>query len=244
MKQRITALLLALGLTVGLAACSPKTPAPEGGDVSPSPDVTEAVSPTPDVTPDPDPTEGVSTQQPDVTELPDKGTPPPEGTSAPIGDPTAPPDTAQPTPTPAETPAPDPVEPSDTPSIAVPAASEVYAAVAKSAGETTATMDASSVLENFYDLSADDLEDYVLYIPELSANIEEIFIVRAKSGKAGTVKSACQSRLAQLQEDADMYPATGAYVASYQLVTEGDWVLFCVCPDASGAVKAFKDCVK
>lgn len=243
MKQRITASLLALGLTVGLAACAPKTPVPDE-TVSPSPDATEAVSPSPDATPDPDPTEGVSTQQPDVTELPDKGTPPPEVTSTPIGDPTAPPDTAQPAPTPAETPAPDPVEPSDTPSIAVPAASEVYAAVSKSAGDTTATMDASSVMENFYDLSADDLEDYVLYIPELSANIEEIFIVRAKPGKASAVKSACETRLAQLQEDADMYPATGAYVASYQLVTEGDWVLFCVCPDSSGAVKAFKNCVE
>lgn len=242
MKQRITASLLALGLTVGLAACSPKTPAPDE-TASPSPDATETVSPTPDVTPDPDPTEGDSTQQPDVTELPDKGTPPPEVTSAPIGDPTAPPDTAQPTPTPAETPAPDPVEPSDTPSIANSAAN-VYAAVAKSAGDTTATMDASSVLENFYDLSADDLEDYVLYIPELSANIEEIFIARAKPGKASAVKSACEGRLSQLQDDADMYPATGAYVANYQLVTEGDWVLFCVCPDSAGAVKAFQDCVR
>ena len=242
MKQRITASLLALGLTVGLAACAPKAPVPDE-TVSPSPDPTEMVSPSPDVTPDPDPTEGVSTQQPDVTELPDKGTPPPEVTSAPIGDPTAPPDTAQPTPTPAETPAPDPAEPSDTPSVANSAAN-VYAAVAKSAGETTATMDASSVMENFYDLSADDLEDYVLYIPELSANIEEIFIARAKSGKAGTVKSACEGRLAQLQDDAEMYPATGGYVADYQLVTEGDWVIFCVCPDAAGAVKAFQDCVR
>lgn len=242
MKQRITASLLALGLTVGLAACAPKAPVPDE-TVSPSPDPTEMVSPSPDVTPDPDPTEGVSTQQPDVTELPDKGTPPPEVTSAPIGDPTAPPDTAQPTPTPAETPAPDPAEPSDTPSIANSAAN-VYAAVSKSAGDTTATMDASSVMENFYDLSADDLEDYVLYIPELSANIEEIFIARAKSGKAGTVKSACESRLAQLQEDADMYPATGAYVADYKLVAEGDWVIFCVCPDSAGAVKAFQSAVK
>lgn len=242
MKQRITASLLALGLTVGLAACAPKAPVPDE-TVSPSPDPTEMVSPSPDVTPDPDPTEGVSTQQPDVTELPDKGTPPPEVTSAPIGDPTAPPDTAQPTPTPAETPAPDPAEPSDTPSIANSAAN-VYAAVAKSAGDTTATMDASSVMENFYDLSADDLEDYVLYIPELSANIEEIFIARAKSGKAGTVKSACEGRLAQLQEDADMYPATGAYVADYKLVAEGDWVIFCVCPDSAGAVKAFQSAVK
>ena len=77
MKQRIAALILALGLTAGLAACGPKTPAPEDETLSPSPAITEAVSPTPDVTPGPDPTEGDPTVEPDVTDLPDKGTPPP-----------------------------------------------------------------------------------------------------------------------------------------------------------------------
>ncbi len=247
MKQRIAALILALGLTAGLAACGPKTPAPEDETLSPSPAITEAVSPTPDVTPGPAPTEGDPTVEPDVTDLPDKGTPPPADPSQDVtvskpGDPDY--VDPKPTPTPVETPAPDPVEPSDTPSIAVPAASEVYAAVAKSAGDTTANMDASSVLENFYSLSASDLEDFVLYIPEFSANIEEIFIARAKSGKAADVKTACEGRLDQLQDDAETYPATGGYVADYKLVTEGDWVLFCVCPDSAGAVKTFQDCLK
>lgn len=34
MKQRIAALILALGLTAGLAACGPKTPAPEDETLS------------------------------------------------------------------------------------------------------------------------------------------------------------------------------------------------------------------
>lgn len=244
MKQRITALFLALGLTAGLAACTggqePQAPAPD-----PSQDIAvtdPAATPIPDKgTPPPEYTHHPDDHTPEVTHHPDDHTP--EVTHHPDDHhPEVPANTPSPTPEP--TPEPDPSEPSDTPSIAVPAANEVYAAVSKSAGNTTATMDASSVLENFYDLSADDLEDYVLYIPELSANIEEIFIVRAKPGKASAVKSACESRLTQLQDDAEMYPATGAYVANYQLVTEGDWVLFCVCPDSAGAVKAFQDCVR
>ena len=37
MKQRIAALILALGLTAGLAACGPKTPAPEDETLPPPP---------------------------------------------------------------------------------------------------------------------------------------------------------------------------------------------------------------
>lgn len=236
MKHRITALLLALGLTVSLAACAEKLPE-RTDDPAPS----QAATQTPEGTPLPDPTETVPTVEPEESAIPDKGTPPPEGTREPIGDPTAPAVTPAPTPTPVET---APAEPSDTPSIAVPAASEVYSAVSKSAGDTTATMDASSVLENFYNLSADDLEDYVLYIPELSANIEEIFIARAKSGKVDTVKAACQSRLDGMKEEGAFYPGTGVYLDSAKIETSGDWVILCVCPDSAGAVKAFQGCVK
>lgn len=235
MKHRITALLLALGLTAGLAACAPKEPAPSES-LSPSPEVTQTVTPDPD----PIPTGDVPTVDPEGTDLPDKGTPPPESNS-PMVDPTAPAVTPAPTPTPAET---APAEPSDTPSIAVPAASEVYSAVSKAAGDTTATMDASAVLENFYNLSADDLEDFAFYIPELSANIEELFIARVKEGKLDTVKAACQSRLDGMKEEGAFYPGTGVYLDSAKIETQGDWIILCVCPDSAGAVKAFQDCVK
>ena len=241
--NRLLALGLALGLTVSLAACGSK--AAEEDSVSPSPEVSDPTgAPTETVTQEP--TDSVAPTHPETpapgetdeptnapaTSTPDCNTPVPEtpGTSEPIGDPTAP---ATPEPTPEVTPAP-----------AAMTAAEVYSAVSKSAGETSATMDASAVMENFYNLSADDLEDFVLYIPEASANIEEIFIVKAKSGKVSDVKAACESRLQGLREDAEFYPATGAYVADYKLETQGDWVMFCVCPDSAGAVKAFKDCLK
>lgn len=229
MKHRIAALLLALGLTVSLAACADRLPQ-QTADPAPSSVVDPAGTPVPA------PTEAVSTQQPDVTDLPDKGTPPPE-----TGEPTAPAATPEPTPTPAET---APAEPSDTPSIAVLAASEVYSAVAKASGDTTATMDASAVLENFYNLSTGDLEDFAFYIPELSANMEEFFIARVKEGKLDSVKAACQSRLDGMKEEGAFYPGTAAYLDSAKIETEGDWIILCVCPDSAGAVKAFRSAVK
>lgn len=249
MKQRFLALLLVLGLTVGLAACGGE---PAAGEVSPSPDITvspaspipEDTQPTdapvtdtqaPEETPSPDATEG-ATQAPDVTDVPDKGTPAPAETSAPTAAATpAPADTATPSPTPAPTP--------DAPAASATAA-DVYAAVAAAAGETSATMDASAVFENFYNLSTDDLEDFAFYLPELSAYTEEFFIGHAKSGKVDAVKAACQSRLDGLKEEGAFYPATALYLDDAKIVTQGDWVLLCVCPDAAGAVKAFQDSVK
>lgn len=235
MKQRILALLLALGLAVGLTACGPKTPAPDK-TVSPSVEPTEAVTPVPD------PTEGVSTQQPDVTELPDKGTPPPEADPTQLPGNIVSPD-EQPSPTPAEMPAPDPVEPSDTPSIAIPAASTVYDAVSAVTGSGNLS-DMSEVMDQFYNISTGDLEDFVFYMPAMNATIEEIFIGRAKPGKADAVKAACQSRLDGLREDGEFYPDTGIYLDGAKVDTSGDWVILAVCDNADSAVKAFKDAVK
>lgn len=230
MKLRITALALAAALALGLASCG--APAPQEPEPSPSAEVTLApATPTPGETAQPsqspEPSESAEPQETPSIQ-------PTAGPTAPaIGDPTAPP--AEPSGEP---------EPSDTPSIAAPTASEVYTAVAQAAGETSATMDASAVLENFYNLSTDDLEDYVLYIPELSANTEELFIARVKEGKLDSVKAACQSRLDGMKEDGAFYPGTGIYLDGAKIETAGDWILLCVCPDSAGAVKAFQSAVK
>lgn len=237
MKHRILALGLALCMMAGLAACGGGS---DGGDVQPTPDPSESVTASPAGTVEP-------------TDIPDKGTPAPsepaeaspsatpdEESPAPSAKPSATPKpSAEPTPAPTAEP-----EPSDTPSIAIPAASTVYDAVAQSAGGTTATMDASAVLETFYGVAAGDLEDFVFYMPELSAYTEEFFIARAKAGKVDSVKAACQSRLDSLKEEGATYPTAAIYLDSAKIVTEGDWVMLCVCPDPSGAVKAFQDCVK
>lgn len=141
---------------------------------------------------------------------------------------------------PVQTPEP---EPENTPAASALTAQDVYAAVYAAAGGNS-TMDASAYMDAFYNLTADDLADHALYMPEMSVNIEEIFIARAKDGKLDAVKAACELRQKGMAEDAEFYPATGAYVADYQLVTNGDWVMFCVCENYNDAVTAFNDAVK
>ena len=142
------------------------------------------------------------------------------------------------TPPPEATPEPTPEAPAT-----VVTAADVYGKVFPVAS-SQATMDASFVLEDFYTISESDLEDFVLYIPETSTTIEEIFIAKVASGKLDSVKAACEERQGMMADDAALYPATGGYVESYQLVTQGDWLLFCVCGDAASAVTAFRDALK
>lgn len=258
--KRLLALLLALGLTATLAACGGNTPATPDDTaapdaVLPSPDITQAVTLAPDPTPTMIPVEG-----PDATTIPDKGTPPPDAPSQDVtilhpGDPGY--VTPEPTPAP---PAPDPVA-TPQPPVATPQPSQepapsesttsVTAAVLYKAWVTTshtfpsaALSDMSSVLENFYDLDSADLEDFVLYMPAMSSSMEEIFIAKAKPGKASTVKTACQSRLEDLKEDAELYPATAGNLDIAKLETVGDWVVLAVCATPGNLVKIVQDAVK
>lgn len=128
-----------------------------------------------------------------------------------------------------------------TPVDKAPSAAEVYTTVSAAAGGTSATTNFTDSLDSFYDIQTSDLEDFVLYIPAISTTLEEIFVARVKPGKMDAVKSACQSRLQSLQENAEFYPDTGAYVSEAKLVTSGNWVMLCVVPNASGAVNAFQN---
>ncbi len=146
--------------------------------------------------------------------------------------------TPAPTPQPIETPG-----PSAAPVESLLTAAGVYETVSAAAGGD-AMSDVSFALEDYYSLSAADLDDYVLYMPDMSATIQEIFIAKVGSGRMDAVKAACESRQKGMAEDAQFYPATGTYVDSYQLVTSGDWVLFCVCETPDAAVEAFNNCTK
>lgn len=223
---RLSALALTGAMTLSLCACSPKepaaTPTPEA---TVTPGVVESIAPT--ATPEAQPTESINVVTPpaetDAVVKPLESQAPVQ-TSAP---------TAEPTQAPSEA-------PSEAPADDLTAA-DVYAKVSAVAGGNPMS-DASFVLEEFYNLSAGDLEDYILAMPDMSTAIEEIFIAKVKSGKMDSVKAACQSRQQGMAEDAAIYPATGGYVANYQLVTNGDWILFCVCENASSAASAFNGC--
>lgn len=160
--------------------------------------------------------------------------------------------TAKPTPTaqvtPAQTQKPEPTpapqeteKPQETPAALT--AQSVYEKVA-AAGGISGFVDTSFALDAYYSLTGEELDEYVLYMPDMSTDIQEVFVARAAAGKLETVKSACQSRQQGLKEQAEFYTGTGNYIDSYQLLTQGDWVLFYVGPGAESAANAFTGCTK
>ncbi len=236
MKNRFLPLALAGALILTLAACgggSAETPTP-APTVPAAEDTTTPVPAAEDTTTPIPAAEDTTTPVPaqeDTTkpaEAVESGAPSPKPTN-----------TVQSHPI--ETPEPS-VEPSAEPETSLTAA-DVYAAVSAKAGGS-AMVDSSFALDAYYAISADDLEDFVLYMPDMSANIEEIFIAKVKSGKMDAVKTACEGRQKGMAEDAAFYPDTGTYVDGYQLVTNGDWLLFCVCENPADAVSAFNGCTK
>ncbi len=158
-----------------------------------------------------------------------------------------------PTPTAAPTPAPTApatVEPVETPAQespeaqpTAPTAQSVYTSVA-AAGGISGFVDTSFALDAYYSLTEGDLADYALYQPDMSTSLQEVFVARAAQGKLETVKAACQSRQQGLKEEAEFYTDTGSYIDSYQLVTQGDWVLLYIGPNADAAASAFQSAVK
>ena len=221
MKNHISLPALALcgAMVLTLAACGPKTP-----DPTPTPETSE----TPNVVESVKPSETPETVEPQPTESINVVTPPAETDTVvkPLE-----------TQTPEATPEP---APSDAPASSLTAA-DVYAKVSAAAGGNPMS-DVGFVLEDFYNLSASDLEDFVFYMPELSATTEEIFIAKVKSGKLDTVKSACESRQQSMKDDGAMYPSAAVYVEASQIVTNGDWIMFAVVAEPDGAVAAFNNC--
>lgn len=224
---RLTALALAGAMTLSLlCACG-------GGKPEPTPEATVESTLAAESEAPEESVQVTETAEPEETvEATAEATAQATLTPSAIPEPTKAPETAKPT-----------AEPTEAPAEKVPTASEVMAKVSAVAGGN-AMSDVSFALEDFYNLSESDLEDYVLYMPDMSTAIEEIFVARVKDGKLDSVKSACQSRQKGMAEEAAFYATTGAYVDSYKLVTNGNWLLFCVCENAGKAVNAFNDCTK
>ena len=244
MKHRTLLTLAAAGaLLLALPACSPKEP-----EATPTPDplptesmnvivTTPEAQPTESMnvivtSPEPDPTESVNVIAPEESDNPVK----PLESQGPVQ--SHPVETQTPAPTAEPTPEPTPEAPA-----ASLTAADAYAKVSAVAGGN-AMSDMGFVLEEFYNLSTDDLEDFAFYMPEMSATNEEIFIAKVKSGKMDAVKEACESRHQGLKEEGAMYPTAAEYVESARIVTNGDWIMFAVVANPAEAESAFNDYTK
>lgn len=231
-RTRLSALALSGALSLSLlTACSSKdsdpTPSPE--DTAPA--ITEPV----------EESETPETGLPVETLTPDtEDTPAPENT--PVADPVV---SQIPSEKPVTTPAP---TATPEPSQEVSEGSKVQAAW----DAITAQIELPALeglnddfLSELYGIDPADLVDYVAQIPMMNVTATEFFLAQVKDGKMDTVKAALQSRQATLEAEWQQYlPEQLELVKNYRLVTQGNYVMFCVSYEADAAVSIFNSTTK
>ena len=237
MKHRILALALCLCLALSLCACAP---ADNGGQPDPAPETS--------LEPSAEPLESAATEPSAGAEMP---------TDIPEDETTQPTDAPEGVGTqPIQTPSPSSGAPSAQPT-AEPTleptkdftAADLYAMWLTTSEQFPAPassfIDLSAHVDAYYTtLNLDDVDSFVFYQPNASSSLQDVFIAKAKSGKASAVKSACQDRLEGLREEAEFYPGTSEYVDNAKLETAGDWVVLAACVDNARLVKIVKDAAK
>ncbi|MBP1737620.1 MAG: hypothetical protein H6Q60_1501 [Oscillospiraceae bacterium] len=118
---------------------------------------------------------------------------------------------------------------------------DVWADMRNEMGELPALESKTAAdVESWYGIDSSCLEEFVLEMPSLSVNATEFFMAKVKDGSMDTVKAACQKRQETLADQFSMYlPKQGELVSDYKLVTNGDYILFCVSEYADKAVSVF-----
>lgn len=64
----------------------------------------------------------------------------------------------------------------------------------------------AAIIESYFGFNADDTEDYYLAIPMISANMEEIIVVKPKAGSEEAVKTAIFDHITNVTENMFLYP--------------------------------------
>lgn len=97
-------------------------------------------------------------------------------------------------------------------------------------------------LKRFYKLNSNDFQEFLLYLPSSSMNVEEMLIVKVKDkSQTDTVESAIENRVNNQLESFNGYGAEQcALLDDYELKTIGNYVFFCVGKNAADIADSFK----
>ena len=261
MLKKYTSLLLAAGLALTLAACSPTdeeqlpeddTPSVSEPENNQTPD-DETITPAEDQPTTDLPAEGNQNDQTDSNE-PAAGQPDsqPEGGSdadKPSNPAPSTPETpSEPSaPTTPETP-PSSGESTETPDDAADfTIDDIWTDIQTALSDTLPSLSKldDETMTVLYPLSTDDLVEYGCYGSLMSVQASEFFIAKVQSGQMDAVKEAILSRQSDLEEQWRQYlPAQYELVQNYQLVQNGDYIFFGIAENISAAVDVFNQYTK
>ena len=248
---RILPLTLSLALSVSLlSSCGGEATSATPPQDSP-PAVSETLAPSPSTAPEgsavPSESPAPSGAQSSPSPTPEQETSPSAApTATPAAQPTSRPTTAPaPTSTPVPTPsaAPNPA-PTPTPASAESVLESVWNDIAQNELPMLTDLN-DSTLQAVYGISAADLEAYLCKMPAMNTQATEFFLAKVKPGKLDAVKAAVEQRQADLVQQWSQYlPEQLELVENYQLVTNGDYILFAIGECAQDAVDAFNTYTK
>lgn len=252
MNRRILALTLAGALSVTLLAgcasqnnAAPETTDPVIESSSPAPESTsplpESSAPLPESS-QPQPEDSQSPAQPEESEP--ASSPSAKPSQSPSSKPSqSPAPSTKPSQSPSQSPAPAPSEtPESSPETSV--VTSVWNDIAKLDLPNLMDVDADT-LSALYGIDSADLVEFVCKMPMMNVKATEFFIAQVADGRMDAVKAALEARQADLEAQWSQYlPDQLELVQNYQLVTNGNYVIFAVSEYAADAVDIFNTYTK
>lgn len=99
----------------------------------------------------------------------------------------------------------------------------------------------ADMVEQFYHLNPEVLEEYTIRTPMMNVKTNEIAILKVKDGKdIPTVEDAIKQRASDVQKSFETYlPDQYENAKNYKLVTKGNYVLFVISESADELVTIF-----
>ncbi|MEG2984895.1 MAG: DUF4358 domain-containing protein [Peptostreptococcaceae bacterium] len=104
----------------------------------------------------------------------------------------------------------------------------------------------SKSLKRFFALNSNDFEDFVLYVPKSTMDVEEMLIIKVKnSSQISGVEDAIDSRVNKQIESFSGYgPQQVALLQDYELKDKGNYIFYTVSKDLDKITDAFKESIK
>ncbi|MBY0756280.1 DUF4358 domain-containing protein [Clostridium sardiniense] len=104
----------------------------------------------------------------------------------------------------------------------------------------------SKVLKRYYGLNSNDLEEFCLYLPSSTMDVDEILIVKVKNKKQiESIEDSMEDRAnKQLESFKDYAPEQANLIENNEIAVRGNYVIFVISKDAEAIKDKFKEAIK
>ncbi len=104
----------------------------------------------------------------------------------------------------------------------------------------------SKSLKRYYGLNSNDLEEFCLYLPSSTMDVDEILIVKVKNKKQiESIEDSMDERAnKQLEGFKDYAPEQANLIENNEIAVRGNYVIFVISKDAEEIKDKFKEVIK